>query len=159
MPENPASTPPEPAAPDPAPNVEETHNRRIVAAESLASELQSQVQSLTRTLEDTREALEESKRRRLIERELSTQGAIDLETTSLLTEAALTGAQDPDIQAAITDLKRRKPFLFRPPAAQRTSAMSGEIAPAPALDDAALEARRTGDRRALLRYLRLRRGC
>jgi hypothetical protein len=67
-----------------------------------------------------------------------------------------------DVGAAVADLKRAKPFLFRPPppAGARSAAMAGAAPEARAdLDDAAGAARESGDRRLLLRYLRLKRGA
>jgi hypothetical protein len=55
----------------------------------------------------------------------------------------------------VEDLRRHKPYLFR----QARPRMSGATLPEPipTADHAAAEARATGDRRDLLRYLRLRR--
>ena len=108
------------------------------------------------SLTQAREALDASERKREIERELVKQGAIDVETASLLTEAAVSGMEKPDARAAIADLKRGKPFLFR--GVGRSSAMSGAVEERSSMDQAAGEARASGDRRALLRYLRMRRG-
>lgn len=75
---------------------------------------------------------------------------------------ALQHDMDADIQAAVADLKQRKPALFLPtrsppPSSPAYSAMSASPdAPDPArlLAD---QARQSGDRRLLLRYLRARR--
>ncbi len=108
-------------------------------------------------LAQAREALDASERKRQIERELLQESAIDLETASMLTEAAVAGMAKADVRAAIADLRKRKPFLFRA-APPRTSSVMGGHSPADPLADAAAAARDTGDRRALLKYLRLRRG-
>ncbi len=121
-----------------------------------AAELESRLAESEKSLAASREALGTAERRREIERELSRLGAIDLETTALLTEAALAGAEKPDAKAAIAALKRSKPFLFRAPV--RASAMSAAVEPTSGLESAAAAARESGDRRALLRYLRMRRG-
>jgi hypothetical protein len=148
------------SAPDPAgsqaPGVPEPWIERALAAERRAEELSARQQQLQSTLDEARQALAATQRHHQIERQLIEQGAIDLEAAILLADAEL-GAGN-DIPAAIASLKRRKPYLFRVPAARRASAMSGEAPPPPALDHAAQEARHSGDRRALLRYLRLRRG-
>jgi hypothetical protein len=118
--------------------------------------IQRELESTQALLSSAREALDASERRRTIERQLTEQGAIDLETASLLTEAAVAGLDAPDLARAVADLKRRKPFLFR--SAPRRSAMAPEPGEgAPALESAAADARDSGDRGALLRYLRLRR--
>jgi hypothetical protein len=62
----------------------------------------------------------------------------------------------PDLARAVADLKRRKPFLFR--SVPRRAAMGAEPGEGEApLESAAAEARQSGDRSALLRYLRLKR--
>jgi hypothetical protein len=127
------------------------------ATERRTEELETELGELQSTLQDVRQALAASERTREIERHLVREGAIDLETAALLAETAAAQMRDPDVAAAVADVKRRKPFLFRPSAARRTSAMSGEASPPPPLEDAAVEARQSGDRRALMRYLRLRR--
>lgn len=104
-------------------------------------------------LAQARQALDAAQRRHALERELWMQGALDIDTAATLAEAALT--PDADVRAAVADLKRRTPFLFR--ATPAPSAMAAHPAPASDLDRAAAEARQSGDRRALLRYLRLRR--
>ncbi len=72
-----------------------------------------------------------------------------------MTEASLAQSTTPDIPKAIADLKKNKPFLFRP-ARPQASAMSaaGKPAPQDELTQIADHARATGDKRALLQYLR-----
>jgi hypothetical protein len=123
-------------------------------------DLRSELAEAQSALAQTRLALEAVERRRALERAVADQGAIDLDAAVLLAEpllAAAAGGQRSPVEAA-AELRRTRPLLFRPPPARRTSAMAGEVERAPALDEAALRARETGDRRALLRYLRLRRG-
>jgi hypothetical protein len=122
------------------------------------SELETKLREAEASLAESRGALDAAERRRTIERELAREGAVDLETAALLTEASVGGMQGADLRTAVADLKRNKPFLFRP-APARSGAMAGEPAAVPAtLDDAAQAARESGDRRILLRYLRLKRG-
>lgn len=129
----------------------------IDASPDRLGELEGKLAAAEKSLSEAREALDASERKRQIERELVKQGAIDVETAALLTEAAVSGMDKPDARAAIAELKRGKPFLFR--ASPRASAMSGVVEEASSLDRAAGEARASGDRRALLRYLRMRRGA
>jgi len=116
-----------------------------------------------RELDSLRAALDSAERRRSIERALLEADAIDLETATLLTEAAVakaaTSPTDADVTSAVTDLRRRKPFLFA-----RRAPRSSSMAPKPAnpnADRLALtrEQATTGDRSALLRYLKLRRSA
>lgn len=121
------------------------------------ADLERQLAERTAELAQAREALDAAERRRTIAEHLAQSDAIDLEAAALLTELAVASMPEPDVAAAVADLRRRKPFLFRTPA--RSTAMSPEpraTAPDP-LADAADAARTTGDRRALLDYLRLRR--
>lgn len=121
-----------------------------------ATDLEGRLAAAERSLAESREAMDAAERKREIERELSRQGAVDLETTVMLTEAVVAGMEKADARAAVADLKRNKPFLFRQPV--RASAMSGAIETESSIDEAAAAARESGDRRALLRYLRMRRG-
>lgn len=126
--------------------------------EAQLADLTTKLAESEQLLTQAREALDASERKRQIERELTAQGTLDLDTAALLTETAVAGMKQTDINAAVTDLKRRKPFLFRPPPTRAASAMSSHAEPAEPLSSAAIEARDSGDRRALLSYLRLRRG-
>jgi len=120
-------------------------------------DLQSRISELERTLD----AVE---RRHEIDLALIDADAVDLESARLLTEAAVTAMTDRDVKSAIADLRKRKPFLFRArPAAPPSPAGAMSSAPPPraqrdSMESAADDAARTGDRRALLRYLKARRG-
>jgi hypothetical protein len=126
------------------------------AAGAKATALEQRLTELDKQLADSKAALATLERKRAIERELVEQGTIDLEAAGLLAEAAVAGLADPNLPGAIAELKRRKPHLFRP-AAPAGAMSSAPGAPAPPLEEAAATARATGDRRALLSYLRLRR--
>lgn len=101
--------------------------------------------------------LRSERRRAEVDRALADAGALDLETARLLCERQ----PDADVADVVRDLRRRKPFLFGTPhdRGPRQSAMSPH-APAPrgeTPEDLAEQARRSGDRGTLLRYLRTRR--
>ena len=130
------------------------------------AELEAKVEALERTLEGAREALDASERRREIDLALASADAVDLETARLLTEVAVASMEAPDVAAVVSDLRRRKPFLFRADADPRggspgaSAAMSaGAPTGAPGLEDEAERAARSGDRASVLRYLRARRGA
>lgn len=114
-----------------------------------------------RELDSLRTALETAERRRQIERALAEADAIDLETAALLTEAAVSQMDEADINAAVGELKRRKPFLFarRTPRSTVMAPRAQHDARAEHLAGAREAAASTGDRAALLRYLRLRRSA
>lgn len=126
-------------------------------AEALVRELAQTENALS----EAREALDQAERRHQIDLLLIESEAIDMESARLLTELYANQSEGSDIASAIEKLKQSKPFLFRPslsprgvpgPAMSAASAASGGP-----LADAAEEAARTGDRSALLRYLRARR--
>jgi hypothetical protein len=115
------------------------------------------VAELERQLATAREALDASERRRAIDLALVEADAVDLETARLLTEMAVAQMDEKDVALAVGDLRRRKPFLFRErPSLSLGAAMGAAGEPASPADTARDEAR-SGDRRALLKYLRARR--
>ena len=126
--------------------------RRAIAAEERLADLEKQ-------LDQARSAIGQAEQRARLEREAQAMNAVDVETVVLLAQAALAGMDAPDVGAALRDLKRRKPFLFR--AAPSAASMAGDPGdPGDAqLARALEEARTSGDRQALLRYLRLRRNA
>lgn len=135
---------------------------RALAAEAKVAQLQADLATLKSKLEKANSEAKAGEQRRRIEQELGASDTLDLEVTRLLTEIAIGDMADPDIAGVVADLKRRKPFLFKRAAAGGGfSAMSPQPS-APArttLTDLAAEARSSGDRRALLSYLRARRGA
>lgn len=122
-----------------------------------ALEAERRAAALEEELSGAREALRASERGREIDALLRDAGAVDLETARLLTEASVAQMDEADAALAVDELRAAKPFLFAP-AAQRAglAARLGDAGEDP-LDEAAAEAAATGDRGALLRYLRLRR--
>lgn len=164
-------SPPAPSASDDAPTNTELQEwrRRALEAEALVEQLTAEIESLRARIESTSRTHEVNA---LLER----AGAIDIDAARAVLDARLANApgESRDIGATIESLKVALPFLFTPPAPATTeeppapipmprtrSAMAAAPDPASrAFDDldAALElASTTGDRAALLRYLRLRR--
>lgn len=134
------------------------YRRRAQNAEQQLEALQGEYEQISRQLEQTQRQLEQVERRQRIDQLLIESEAIDLEAARLLTEAAVEQMDQADVDEAVTQLRRRKPYLFR-----RTSPISGgTLSPrlrgvSVELDEAAADAAASGDRRDLLRYLRLRR--
>ncbi len=126
--------------------------RRAIAAEDRLAELEKQ-------LDEARRSVGRAELRSRIEREAQAMDAVDIETVTLLTQAALAGMDAPDVGAAMRDLKRRKAFLFRGAAHPSAMAPQGAGGEDAALARALEEARASGDRRALLEYLRKRRNA
>jgi len=145
---------------DPPANELQEWRRRALEAEALVEQLRAEIEAL-------RARLAGVERTRAMDALLTDAGALDVDAARAVLDARL--AQSPadasvDLASSVQDLKRALPFLFAtapsaPPPAPRPSAMSPALSIAPADDlDAALElAATSGDRAALLRYLRLRR--
>lgn len=134
--------------------------RRAQEAEAQAIALQDRVVELEKVLAEARSAMDAIERRQQIDLALLEADAIDLESARLLTELALGQMDDSDIHAAVNELRQRKPFMFNARRSRLGSAMSGTPRQAAdSLADVAEEAARTGDRKALLRYLQIRRSA
>lgn len=151
--------------------MEHEHAELDVAASDQASDESADVRSdhaatverLEHELREANRALRTTERRVQIHRALAGRGALDTDAVVLVVEASL-GAGDNEgagaIARVVDDVRRTRPALFRTSVASRSAAMTANVerhaVPTP-LENAAHEARRSGDRSALLRYLRLRR--
>jgi hypothetical protein len=138
------------------------YRKRAQAAEKQVEELKATLAEREQKLSDAEKSLTQQQRRQQIDHALINAGALDIEMARQLAEAALAQAPEGDITAAIDELKRAKPFLFRQNSASPGSgAMSAaDDSPSPRnaqLHRAASSALETGKRSDLLRYLRLRR--
>lgn len=133
--------------------------KRAQEAESRLAVMGERVSELERDLGAAREALDSAERGRQIDAALAEADAVDLETARLLTEMAVAQMDEPDVRLAVEELQRKKGFLFR---RQRSgmSAATGSIASSGRhrAVEAAQAAAGSGDRAALLAYLRARRG-
>jgi len=136
------------------------YRRRAQQAEQSLQEMHRRVAALENSLHESRESIDQLERRRRIDALLVEADAIDLDAARLLTEAAVQQMDEPDVSLAVDDLRRHKPFLFHHDALDGLSAMGprhDHEGHDPA-QSAAANAASTGDRRDLLRYLRLKRG-
>ncbi len=132
--------------------------RRALEAEALNEQLAAE-------LAETRAQLDTLTRTHALDALLAESGAVDAETVRALVNTRATNGGDTDLGVLIADLKRAKPFLFAHDAPPRTSSARSAMSPAPMnttpsfddLDSALELAATSGDRAALLRYLRLRR--
>ncbi|MEX2212936.1 MAG: hypothetical protein WD768_02335 [Phycisphaeraceae bacterium] len=135
------------------------YRKRAQAAEQQLGGLREQMKSMESELAQQRQVIESLERRQKIDAILADADAVDLEVARLLTESAVEAMDEPDVAAAVQELRRMKPYLFRrsaTPGAAAMAAKSRQLTSAPA-SEAADEAAASGDRRDLLRYLRLRR--
>ena len=127
-----------------------TPDAQLAALEAKLAETEKQLAA-------ARAATDAAERRRQIDREIAQSEAIDHETAALLTEAAVASMPEPDVRRAVRELRARKPFLFRTHKPSAQSPAQREPAAHADLKQAAEDARTSGDRGLLLRYLRLRR--
>lgn len=137
------------------------YRKRAQAAEQQLNELNSRFEQLQSELGEARQTVEQLERRQQIDALLAEADAVDIEAARLLTERAVEQMSEPDVQLAVADLRRTKPYLFRQGRAEGGGAMTarfGSVAgDPPEAEEAAQRAAISGDRRDLLDYLRLRR--
>lgn len=136
------------------------YRKRAQAAEKAAADLKQELAGLEADLSQERQANEDLRRGRQIDDLWLEVGAVDLETTRLLTELAASAVDEPDLDEIVQDLRRRKPFLFRqstPGGGALSPRLDHDLPARKRLEDAATEAGLSGRRQDLLRYLRLRR--
>lgn len=135
------------------------YRKRAQSAEQQLQDMQKQIAESQQRYEQAEQQLEALERRQRIDQLLMEADAIDLESARLLTEAAVQTMDEPDVIEAVDDLRRHKPFLFHASVDEPTGlALAPRIeAEGDPLVQAAEQAQHSGDRRDLLRYLRLRR--
>lgn len=138
---------------------------RALEAEEKVDGLEVRIVELEGLLSSANEAVKTVERRGEIDRELVAAKAIDLETARLLTEATISEMDSPDVSIAVRELCDRKPFLFACKK-QGTHTLNQGLSMGPTarhnaddeLESMRNNARSSGDRSELLRYLRVRRG-
>jgi hypothetical protein len=135
------------------------YRKRAQSAEQQLEGLQAQLEQAQQRFEQAEQAIDSLERKQRIDALLAEADAIDIDAARLLTEAAVQSMDEPDVAEAVDDLRRHKPFLFHPAASGAeglalTPQIEGHDDP---LAQAAEQAQHSGDRRDLLRYLRLRR--
>lgn len=135
------------------------YRKRAQLAEQELAQLKGSLEELRGELTQSQQALARLERKQRIESELAEEETLDVEAARLLTEAAVQQMREPDVRLAVEDLKRHKPWLFRQRQAAGARAMPArqQRMDKPQVEQAAEQAASTGDRRDLLRYLRLRR--
>ncbi len=136
---------------------------RAMEAEEKLAECEARVIELESELASANESVVSVQRRGEIERELTAARTVDLETACLLTEAAVDEMDEPDVAVAVREIKARKPYLFSCANGGEfrgggSSMSSYAVRENDGLGMMASNARSSGDRNELLRYLRARRG-
>jgi len=144
------------------------YRKRAQAAEKRVDELQVKLSEVESHLHETKRQIDDARRDREVRHALIDAGALDVETARLLVENVLGEGTDEDVERGIGEVVRmvreRKPFLFRSEQALSSegAVMGGHLRPqqirrATPIHHAASEARQSGRRQDLLRYMRLRR--
>lgn len=132
---------------------------RALEAESKIQELEISLAQLKAELLSTRQTLEAFQRRREIEQQIIDAKASDIETAMILVEQTLIKKPEQNVADAVAEIRSKKPHLFEqdPPRATGLMAVGGSRAASPA--EAALKTARDrkGERKSLLKYLRLKR--
>ncbi|WP_428387596.1 hypothetical protein [Mucisphaera sp.] len=127
---------------------------RDEAAESTSASSESE--ALAARLVEAEATIERLERRARIDALLAETDVVDVEAARLLTEAAVAQMDDEDLELAVEDLKKHRPYLFRRKMVDAGIGVMGEETDG--VDGAAAQrARASGNRRDLLAYLRLRR--
>ena len=135
------------------------YRKRAQTAEQQLEQINDELRAMGAKLQEANRTVAHLERRQKVDALLMESDAIDLEAARLLTEQAVLTMDEPDIEMAVDDLRRHKPYLFRRRHDPDDSAMAPSLHPNghDSAEQAAEQAARTGDRRDLLRYLRLRR--
>lgn len=147
-----------------------TDPTRPDTSDAAADAPRARINELVGALAAAREALDAAERRHGVDLALVRAGTIDLETARLLAERSLAHEPGADAEGVVRSLRAAKPHLFAPSGVagtpeprRRQSLRPGAMGASPAREEpaevraSADEARTTGDRGALMRYLRARR--
>lgn len=127
-----------------------------------AADLLQRLKQAEADLAEARAELAATARRAAIDAALAAERPVDIETARTMVESVIAEQDVEDVAGAVAALRERKPFLFA--AAESVGIRSSAMAAEPVreigadLDEIAEQARASGDRRELLRYLRTRRG-
>lgn len=134
------------------------YRKRAQAAEQQIESLEGEVNHTQQQLHEAQQCITALERRQRIDELLIEARATDLEAARLLTEVAVQQMEEPDVAMAVDDLRRHKPYLFCTTNNERRSTMAAHVDEQHmTAQSAAQQAANSGDRRDLLRYLRLRR--
>ncbi len=135
------------------------YRMRAKMAEDRVRELHDQLHALQGRLEEADRTIGQLERRSQIDSLLAESKAIDLDAARVLVEHSVSQADEPDVSAVVSELKAKKPYLFRRSVQASGSTMSAKLDDeiTEPLSMAAGRAMRSGDRYDLLQYLRMKR--
>lgn len=140
------------------------YRKRAQAAERDLAQTRARLEEATRQAQAAQQRLAQVERRAAIDAGLVESGATDLEAARLLVESALNEGEA-DVAAAIENVRRRRPQMFRTnhSAPRHTAAMGPAVRTTPEtgrdLDRAAIAARRSGHNADVMHYMNLRRSA
>ena len=143
----------------PEPADESEWRERAAAAELQALAMADRLAAVEAAAEDLRRMVGDGERARRVDRELLVAGVVDLDAARALVEAHTNDGAT--VLEAVSRVRERRPLLFSARGrggVRATSLPAGERESGGTLGEVAEAARETGDRRILLRYLRMRRG-
>lgn len=132
---------------------------RALEAEAKIKDLEINVAQLRAELLSAKQTLEAFQRRREIEQQIIDAKASDVETAMILVEQTLLRKPDQDVAGAVAEIRSKKPHLFEPATAKHSGLMAAAGSRASSPAEAALKSARDrkGERKSLLKYLRLKR--
>ncbi len=139
------------------------YHRRAQAAEKRSEELSAELAEAKEQISKMTGELAGIKTEQKLTRKLAEAGANDLEAAILLARTRLAGESDSEIDSAVEQVQKEKPYLFGRNTsgnmkATATAGAKDKLSSSQAvLERAAKRAAVTGDRRDLQEYLRIRR--
>jgi len=138
------------------------YRKRAQAAETMIDELKQQLAANEAQIRSSESLLAAMQRRLEIDDLLIECGSLDMESARALVEQSLADREHETAEAAVNELQRRKPALFRGSrcthaAAQAARNVNGQSLRQESLLRAAVNAGETGQRHDVMQYLRLRR--
>ena len=133
--------------------------KRALAAEARVEQLEGRITALEGEVAEAAESASAAALGRELDRALIEAGVLDLDAARLLAERGFEGVDPTDLAGVAGALRRERPWLFSS-AGFGSAAMAGETtAGNTALSEAHDTARCSGDRRQVLRYLRVKRNA
>jgi hypothetical protein len=140
------------------------YRKRAQAAEKELEQVRQSLAQSQQQSEEIQARLEQVERRAAIDARLMEVGAADLQAARLLVESALGGEQSSDVEAAIEEVQRERPHLFRFGSHRALAGAMGPTVPAADhgsrnIQRAAAVARRSGHNADVMHYMTLRRSA
>ena len=143
------------------------YRKRAQAAEQQVEQLNRQLEDTQQQQQELKASLDETKEEMELTHQLTKAGAIDVEAALLLAQKNLktSGGNDNDTNRLVESLRRERPYLFSNVVNEVSATLAGPTAGVRSqnhsgtsmLTRAAQQAQKSGDRKDMQEYLRLRR--